>query len=206
MHKKTGVYGILIMAILACGPCVVVNGTSVSETDMTNIANITAYAMTTTPQLVSTGDWGATQFAMAVQSTLTAMAPMPDEPTVEPGRDSSGTGTATGGICFPSEGVPAVTVYAQNTADNSLVRLDYPGGWGDYVFPGIPPGDYVFFAYPEDESITMAGGYTQAVLCGLGAECTDHSLIVVHIEAGVTVEGVDICDWYAPDGSFPPRP
>jgi hypothetical protein len=52
----------------------------------------------------------------------------------------------------------------------------------------------------------LVGGYTPAVACGLTVACTDHSLIRVAVPAGETVRGVDIRDWYAPPGTFPPRP
>jgi Tol biopolymer transport system component len=44
----------------------------------------------------------------------------------------------------------------------------------------------------------MGGGYTQAVPCGLTAECTDHSLIPVAITPGQITSGADLCDWYDP--------
>ncbi|MBN1311499.1 MAG: hypothetical protein JXB30_08775 [Anaerolineae bacterium] len=205
MHKRTTVYIVLVLTVLSCGPCITM-GDYDSDVGMTNVANMTAYANTQAVGDQSAAAFEATRLAFVVEATLTAIAASPDEPTAEPTQSSPETGTVSGRICYPSEGVPEVTVYAQSTADNSWVSFDYPGGWGEYTFPGIPPGDYVFFAYVKDESISIAGGYTQAVICGLGAGCDDHSLIAVHIGAGETVEGVDICDWYGPEGSLPPRP
>ena len=47
--------------------------------------------------------------------------------------------------------------------------------------------------------------YSQAVACGLGSECTDHSPVVVQVAPGAEISGVDICDWYAP-GDVPSNP
>ncbi len=44
------------------------------------------------------------------------------------------------------------------------------------------------------------------VPCGLKAGCEDHSLIPVEVTAGNMATGVDPVDWYAPAGTFPPRP
>lgn len=187
MNRKTATYVLLIIAVLACGPCI-------TEADLGEIQTAVAQQSQ------------STQVAEAVQETLDAIATVPIGPTAEPEQDTPATGTVTGHIGFPSEGVPAVTIYAQNVADNSWVSLSYPGGWGEYTFSGIPPGDYVFFAYMDDPTKNFGGGYTAYVTCGLTAECTDHSLLLVHIEPGATVEGINISDWYGPEGFLPPRP
>lgn len=183
MNKQTAASVLLIVTVMACGPCI-------TASDFDKLV----------AQTQSTHD------AQAVEGTLTAMAPSPSSPTDTPAQDNPAAGTVTGHIGFPSEGVPAVTVYAQNVADDSWVSFSYPGGWGEYTFSGIPPGDYVFFAYVDEPGSTFGGGYTAYVTCGLVAECTDHSLLLVHIEAGATVEEINISDWYGPEGFLPPRP
>jgi hypothetical protein len=52
----------------------------------------------------------------------------------------------------------------------------------------------------------LAGGYTQAVPCGLSVNCTDHSLIPVQVNNGVVTQNINPGDWYAPEGSFPSYP
>ena len=52
----------------------------------------------------------------------------------------------------------------------------------------------------------LAGGYSFAVLCGLTVDCTDHMLVDVFLEAGITATGIDPGDWYAPPDAFPPNP
>ena len=69
----------------------------------------------------------------------------------------------------------------------------------------LEPGEYVAFAYPLEGSITLGGMYSEAVPCGLDVECTDHTLLAFTVLPGETIEGIDICDWYAQD-QVPPQP
>ncbi len=57
-----------------------------------------------------------------------------------------------------------------------------------------------------DAPADFAGGYTKFVLCGLAANCTDHSLIRVTVKSGETAGGVQVKDRYAQPGTFPKRP
>ncbi len=61
------------------------------------------------------------------------------------------------------------------------------------------------YTAPAPGSPVLAGGYTNAVPCGLSVDCTDHSLIAITVIAGQTIT-VDPGDWYAPEGAFPPMP
>jgi len=66
----------------------------------------------------------------------------------------------------------------------------------------VDPGIYHVFAYRHD----LAGGYTKYVTCGMGAYCSDHTLLPVVIKAGDTIQDINLLDWYAPAGTFPARP
>jgi hypothetical protein len=73
----------------------------------------------------------------------------------------------------------------------------------------VPVGTYIVVAYsiggggfPDG----LPGGYTQAVPCGMLPGCDDHSPIKVTVTAGATLTDIDPADWYAPDGTFPPKP
>jgi hypothetical protein len=44
------------------------------------------------------------------------------------------------------------------------------------------------------------------VRCGMRVECTDHSLIALTVAPGQSWNDINIGDWYAPEGTFPPRP
>jgi len=51
-----------------------------------------------------------------------------------------------------------------------------------------------------------AGSYTEYVRCGMQPPCSDHTVIVITVTAGQTTTGVDLRDWYAPQGAFPAPP
>ena len=57
----------------------------------------------------------------------------------------------------------------------------------------LPPGIYNVVAYDPQGS---AGGYADA----------DHNLLDVTVEPGKVTEGIDINDWNAPAGTYPPDP
>jgi hypothetical protein len=137
------------------------------------------------------------------QPTQTAIAeqPVTPEPTaITPSDDPRGT--VSGRICFPSEQIPAMTLYLQNVDSGELVRISSEAGMSSFNVP-LMPGRYVAYAYPQE--MELGGGYTNAVTCGLKESCTDHSLIVFEIQSGQDTPGVDVCDWYAPD-SIPLHP
>ena len=60
----------------------------------------------------------------------------------------------------------------------------------------LPAGQYIAFAY-LNSGAPLGGSYSNAVICGLGATCTDHSLVQFSVNPGETITGIDICDWYA---------
>lgn len=67
----------------------------------------------------------------------------------------------------------------------------------------VEPGTYVAVGYLSPDHIAA---YTPAVRCGLGASCTDHSLIEIAVRGGEIVTGVDVMDWSVPRGNLPARP
>jgi hypothetical protein len=117
------------------------------------------------------------------------------------------TGTVAGKMCYPSSGIPPMTIYAENVETGELLEKSHAGDL-QYTFSGIPPGEYYFYAYtvgggtiPEG----IGGGYTVAVPCGLSVDCEDHTMLPVRVEPGGSVTGIDICDWYSQD-TIPPNP
>lgn len=114
------------------------------------------------------------------------------------------TGVIAGTLSYPSEYLPAQRVVAFDVANPSLFYwVQTQDGQATFELP-VPPGTYYVVAYLPDGS--LAAGYSQAVLCGLKYECTDHSLIPVIVRAGERVNDVRPHDWYAPSGAFPPMP
>jgi hypothetical protein len=127
----------------------------------------------------------------------TAISPIP---TPEPVPD---TGVVMGKICFPSEFIPSLTAYFQNNATGEFIEMPVAENQASYSLE-IESGEYVAFAYPLEGSFSLGGMYSEAVPCGLNAECTDHTLLAFTVLPGQTIEGIDICDWYAQDQVPPP--
>jgi LysM repeat protein len=116
---------------------------------------------------------------------------------------SSTIGLISGKLSFPSEHIPPLTVFAIRI-DNGLstfYSINTAENQSSYAIE-VDPGIYNVFAYRGD----YAAGYTKYVTCGMGASCSDHSLLPVVVKAGKTIKNIDLTDWYAPSGTFPPRP
>jgi hypothetical protein len=159
--------------------------------------------------LPSLGAGTSTQAPAATQATPA------DEPspTVAPPPAAVATGTVTGRLSYPSSFIPPMRVVFFSVPDGKASWVDTAMNQGTYSIQ-LPPGTYYTVAYPYTAdaytapapgSPTLAGGYTQAVPCGLTVDCTDHALLPINVSAGQTVSA-DPGDWYAPDGSFPPMP
>jgi hypothetical protein len=113
-------------------------------------------------------------------------------------------GSISGTLSFPSEFIPSLRVVAFSVDGFNYRYVDTMQDQGTYQITGLAPGKYHIVAYVIGGA--PAGGYTQMVPCGLSADCTDHSLIDVTVEAGKDTPNVNPADWYAPDGTFPPMP
>lgn len=141
-------------------------------------------------------------------ATLPAEVPqqLPNEIPLatEVGEPTGTDGAITGSLSYPSEGIPPLKVVAFDAGSGDPVAtLETESGQSTYSL-SVPMGAYYVVAYTLDGQ--LAGGYTLAVLCGLGAECTDHMLIPVGVAPGIGPEDIDPADWYAPEGSFPAMP
>jgi hypothetical protein len=121
------------------------------------------------------------------------------------------SGSIAGQLSYPSEGIPAMAVVAYVAGGSPL---DYyyvvtNAGASSYQIDNLPPGNYHVVSYTLGGGgfpSGLAGGYSQAVPCGLSVDCTDHNLIVVQVLGGQVSPGVDPQDWYAPEGTFPAYP
>jgi hypothetical protein len=125
------------------------------------------------------------------------------------------SGAITGRLAYPSDVLPALAIYAMRVEGGSyrllhtapVARPQSP----TYTMLGVEPGTYIVIAYAVDErgaarSDGPAGAYTPAISCGLGPNCTNHTPIRVTVKGGETMRNVDLLDWYAPAGTFPPPP
>lgn len=124
------------------------------------------------------------------------------------------TGSISGTLSYPSEFIPPLRVVAFRVENGTWTKqytyVNTNLNAGDYQIDGLEAGFYWITAYtiPNGEGAPsdLAGGYSQAVLCGLSVDCTDHSLVAVEVKSGQVTSGVDPGDWYAAEGSFLPNP
>lgn len=138
--------------------------------------------------------------AWMVSATLTAIAA--ESPT-----DAASLGSIEGQLLYPAETPPALRVVAFQVATGQYYTVDTVEGQTTYRLEGLPEGKYNVLAYTLGQNnlpAGLAGGFTQAVMCGMGPECTEHGLVDVIVFSGETTSGVDILDWFQPN--FPPMP
>lgn len=150
--------------------------------------------------------------AMVVTSASPTPTPvMTAEPSVAPSTTPSPSPVAKktmieGTLGYPSEGIPPLEVYAINTIDNTKNASIKTAQNVSSFSIVVEPGTYYVVAYPQGNGGGLTGGYTKAVPCGLTVDCKDHSLISVVVAQGKTASNVEVKDWYAPAGTFPPKP
>ncbi len=144
------------------------------------------------------------QIATSVAATLAAQpsAAPPTEPPAAPATTAAPTtGTVSGLVCYPSEPpLPPMTLYFEEVYSSDLITVEHTDGTGTYSIE-LPAGTYVAYAWRE--GFELGGSYSEAVPCGLSVSCTDHSLIQFQVNAGSSVTGIDICDWYGQPGDIP---
>ncbi len=117
---------------------------------------------------------------------------------------AEGTGSITGSLSYPSEYIPPLRVFAFQVGSENYFYVDTAENQSTYQFENLPTGYYQIVVYTLDGK--LAGGYTQAVPCGLSVNCNNHDLLEIPVNVGQVVTGVDPSDWYAPDGAFPLAP
>jgi hypothetical protein len=125
----------------------------------------------------------------------------PPDPSLPESQNGNVTGIF-GSLSYPSEVLPPQRVVAFDVNDPSAFYYTEVRDGQTYTLE-TPPGTYVVVSYlinPADLGATpgLAGGYSQAVLCGLQAGCDDHSLVPVEVVAGQMTVDVDPGDWYLP--------
>jgi hypothetical protein len=144
-----------------------------------------------------------------VQQTFAAMTLQAGGGPLSTPQPAATTGSISGVLNYPAESIPSMYVTAYQTGTQNYQYVITNPGQGTYQIDGLQPGVYHVIAYTVGGGgfpAGLAGGYTQAVLCGLNANCTDHTLINVTVSAGQTASNANPYDWYAPQGTFPPFP
>jgi hypothetical protein len=110
------------------------------------------------------------------------------------------TGLVSGRICYPSERIPAMTLYFSQPDTGRLIEQPIRENQASYQVE-LEPGSYFVFAWVD--SFQVGGMYTQAVLCGMGDDCTDHNPLSITVSAGHSLEDIDVCDWVHPETELP---
>lgn len=143
--------------------------------------------------------------ASQVSGTVTATSlPPVDTPAPEATVTPAPGGVISGRVNYPSEFIPAQRVVAFSAEDLSVYYVaETAANEPDFAI-SLPAGKYYLVSYVLDGG--LAGGYTQAVPCGLLASCEDHSLIPIEVAPGKTVSDIHPFDWYASPDAFPPMP
>ncbi|MEN8241036.1 MAG: hypothetical protein ABFS17_03865, partial [Chloroflexota bacterium] len=197
MKKSTfTILGLILLVSLAC---------QVTPDIQVNVANDSI-------SVQSSSDAVATSVAATVQAGGPQQGNQPAEPA-QPAQPEQQVQPAPtdppqraqpslieGHVCYPSEYIPAMTVYLENIQTQAAVEVPIPLNNGSFS-QQVPPGEYVAYAWLPDFS--GGGSYSQAVPCGLSVNCNDHSLIEFVVAPGSTVTGIEICDWYGGPGSIP---
>lgn len=142
-------------------------------------------------------------YTAATLSTL-----MPDA-TLTPGSPQPLTNGAIAGS-VSSSGFPAVGVFAFSTTN-------FPSGYyyytlllsdqTEYILT-LPGGEYYVVAYAlaGGQPTDFVGGYTNAIPCGMGTACKDHSLATVVVADGATTTDISPIDFTKPASAYPPMP
>lgn len=121
-------------------------------------------------------------------------------------------GTITGGLAFPGDSIPALTVIAVDESSGKQYAVETKAGQRSYRME-LPQGRYIVFAVPhgqgvEDEAgqAPMRGAYSQFSACVMNdpqkaasGGCNEHGLLTVDVSAKDVRKRIDVYDWYLPD-------
>ena len=168
--------------------------------DDNSLVDVNVQANVVTPN-INPGNWyGGTQY-YPVMPIINADTD--NIPTFTPIGGLSGS--IAGQLSYPSEFIPsmAIIAYVAGGSPFDYYYMITNEGANTYQLDNLPPGNYYVVAYVGD---ALAGGYSQAVPCGLSVDCGDHSLISVPVTGGQVTNGINPGDWYAPQDAFPAYP
>jgi hypothetical protein len=151
----------------------------------------------------------------SLQKTVTEMQMKAVTPTIEPTKQvffatmvKPPAGSISGTLFYPSESIPSLRIVAIKIDTGEYFSTEIIDR-NSFILNGLPEGKYHVIAYridPGAADSNLAGGYSQFVLCGQTADCTDHSLVDVDVKEGTVTANINPGDWYAPVGIFPSDP
>jgi hypothetical protein len=121
-------------------------------------------------------------------------------------------GTITGGLAFPGEDIPALTVVAVEQGSGKQFSVETKAGQRSYRLD-VPQGRYIVFAVPHGTGVAdepgqtpLRGAYSKFSACVMDSpdkaakgECNEHDLLTVEVAARDVHKRIDVYDWYLPD-------
>lgn len=110
---------------------------------------------------------------------------------------NSDAGSISGTLGYLSEYIPAMRVVAFDIYSDAYYFVNTAVNQSEFQIEDVPAGTYNVVAYLREQEPHLGGGYTEFVTCGLSAECTDHSLIDVHVYPGMDTYNINPLDFYA---------
>lgn len=148
-------------------------------------------------------------YATPSPSFQTQTSPTPSA-AVSP-TSTSGTGSVSGTLCYPSSMIPQGTITAKDTASGKETTQSYPGtqaGGGTTYTMQLSVGVY-HMKFTSTQYSTVVGYYTDYSTCvgnPTGPNCTGQKtrpLLPVQITAGQETTKVNLCDFYYPSDNPP---
>jgi hypothetical protein len=127
--------------------------------------------------------------------------------------DPNKQGIITGAIRYPSEGHPAINVYAIRTDQQKYQYVAVNANAGQYTMQ-VPAGDYYILADVPDVGMKAFEGWYSA----LGKCLIEHNQDTgqcagqpqspqsVTVQGGQTVQGIDLTDWFPEGVTLPAVP
>ncbi len=196
MNRKFFVsVAVVLISILLLAGCYTAPATQ-PQTQPNEVA--TAVALTLAANSTGNGQQATT----APQQPADTPIPIQSTATWTPS-PAPNIGTVTGDVCFPSEYIPAMNAYFQDTVANTATTLPIAENQSTYTID-LSPGNYTAYVWLTDFS--AGGSYSLAVPCGLTVSCTDHTLLPFNVTAGQTTQDIDLCDWYGGPFNVPYPP
>lgn len=134
----------------------------------------------------------STLASLMIEGTQYAQILASREGTPEPIFSSPSQALVRGEICYPGQRSPAMLVFFRELASDQVTELPVDEHQDNYTIE-LPAGTYYAFAWVPQYQV--GGLYSEKVICGNFEVCTDHSPARFTLQAGQTVDHIDICDW-----------
>jgi hypothetical protein len=204
---KRGGLGALVLCMALLAGCNMPTRTGVPQSSESTLQTLVAAQLTQVSQQNATA-------TMEPESVSTVQPTQTNQPAPSPSAEVTPSVTATitttpqgdnvqGEICYPGGNIPAMNAYFEETTSHAVVELPIAAGQDHYATL-LPPGTYLAYAWLPDFS--YGGLYSQAVPCGLKADCKDHQPLPFEVKTGETLQNIDLCDWYAGPYNIPYPP